>query len=172
MCGRMRDIRVRKYHNEKCGKGGFTLVELCVVLALLAILTTMIVSFSVMMSGFAAENKIEYEFLEDHAALKEKLCTWVAENDVSGSVFAINEGGILTVTRNGIEKSVSFADGDLSLAEEKIKGLDSIEGMSFTSNEKLIKCVTYRTDKNGQRVERSFVFSLRCGVIEEVAEGE
>jgi prepilin-type N-terminal cleavage/methylation domain-containing protein len=170
MCGKARDIKVQKSHNESCGKGGFTLVELCVVLALLAILTTMIVSFSVLMNGFVAENKAEYEFLEDHAMLKERLCTWVAENDVSGSVFAINESGMLTVTENGTERSVSFAGGVLSLDDEKIKGFDAIDGMSFTSNEKLIKCVTYRTEKGGQRVENSFVFSLRCGVIEEVAE--
>ena len=175
MCRKIRDIKVQKSHNARHGKSGFTLVELSIVLALLAILTTMFASFSVLMNGFAAENKAEYEFLEDHAILKERLCTWVAENDVSGSVFKANDDGTLTVTQNGDEtsaKSASFKDGVLTLGDEERKGLDTIDGMTFTSNEKLIKCVTYRIGKNGQKIESSFVFSLRCGQIEEVAKSE
>jgi prepilin-type N-terminal cleavage/methylation domain-containing protein len=180
MCKKIRDIRAQKSHNSKSGKSGFTLVELSVVLALLAILTTMIVSFSVLMHGFAAENSAEYQFLEDHAMLKEKLCTWAAENDVQGNVFTVTDGA-LTVTQNGTPKYVSFKDGVLTLGGEKREGLDAIDGMTFTTDTgtdesnaepKLIKCVTYRIGKNGQRVESSFVFSLRCGTIEEVATRE
>lgn len=172
MYGKIRNIKVQKPHNAKQGKSGFTLVELCVVLALLTILTTMTVSFSVLMNGFAAENKAEYEFLEDHAALKKKLCTWVAENDVTDSTFKVNEDGTLCVTENETERSVSFADGILSLGGEQKAGLDAIDGVIFTANDKLIKCVTYRIAKDGERIEHSFVFSLRCGVIEEVADEE
>jgi prepilin-type N-terminal cleavage/methylation domain-containing protein len=160
------NYQVSKSHNAKQGKSGFTLVELCVVLALLAILTTMTVSFSVLMNGFAAENKAEYEFLEDHAALKEKLCTWVAENDMSGNVFTVNTDETLTVTENGTEKNVSFADGVLTLGGEQKVAFDAIDGVIFASNDKLIKCVTYRIAENGERIEHSFVFSLRCGTIQ------
>lgn len=158
--------------NAKNGKGGFTLVELCVVLALLAILTTMTVSFSVLMNGFAAENKAEYEFLEDHATLKETLGVWTAENDVTGSVFKVNEDGTLTVTENGVEQNVSFADGVLTLGGEQKAGLDAIDGVTFTANDKLVKCVTYRIGKNGKSIESTFVFSLRCGTTMEVADEE
>ena len=166
MYGKIRNIKVQKSHNVKQGKSGFTLVELCVVLALLAILTTMTVSFSVLMNGFAAENKAEYEFLEDHAALKEKLCTWAAENDVTGNVFTVNTDETLTVTENGTEKNVSFADGVLTLGGEQKVAFDAIDGVIFASNDKLIKCVTYRIAENGERIEHSFVFSLRCGTIQ------
>ncbi len=172
MYRRTRIIKAQKLHKENHGKRGFTLVELCVVLALLAILTTMTVSFSVLMNGFAADNKAEYEFLEDHATLKEELCAWVAENDVSGSVFTVAKDGTLNVTENGTEKTVSFADGILTLGGEQKAGLDAIDGVTFTANAKLIKCVTYRIGKNGKSIESSFVFSLRCGTIEEVAENE
>lgn len=164
--------QVQKYHNAKHGRGGYTLVELCVVLALLAILTTMIVSFSVLMNGFAAENKAQYEFLEDHAALRRRLCAWAAENDVEGCVFTANDDGTLTVAANGTEKAVSFSDGILTLGEDQRSGLDAIEGVTFTSNGKLVKCTAYRKEKNGVRMESSFVFSLRCGVTEEAADEE
>ena len=172
MYGKTMTKQVQQPHNAKPGKSGFTLVELCIVLALLAILATMTVSFSVLMNGFAAENKAEYEFLEDHATLKETLGVWAAENDVTGSVFKVNEDGTLTVTENGVEQNVSFADGVLTLGGEQKAGLDAIDGVIFTANDKLIKCVTYRIAKDGERIEHSFVFSLRCGVIEEVADEE
>ncbi len=170
MCRKSRIMEVQKMHNARYGKGGFTLVELCVVLALLSILTTMIVSFSVLMNGFATQNRDEYEFLEDHATLKEELCMWMAESDVSDSVFSVGEDGTLTVRESGVEKSVSFSEGILSFGEKRKAGLDAIDGVTFTANDKLIKCVTHRITKNGKQIESSFVFSLRSGTIEEVAE--
>ena len=163
---------MQKPHNAKPGKSGFTLVELCVVLALLAILAAMIASFSVLMNGFVAENKAEYEFLEDHSTLKGVLEIWAAENDVTGSTFKVDEDGILSVTENGIEKNVSFSDGILALGGEQKAGFDTIDGVIFTANDKLIKCMTYRIEKDGARIERSFVFSLRCAVIEGGSENE
>ena len=62
-----------KTHNARHGKGGFTLVELCVVLALLAILAVGITSFSVLMNGFAADASEETAFWEENAALKERI---------------------------------------------------------------------------------------------------
>ena len=174
MCRKTRNNKAQKTHNAKCGKGGFTLVELCVVLALFAILVTMIVSFSVLMNGFASNNKADYEFLKDHARLKEKIGIWAAENDVSGCVFLVGADGTLTVTADGNEKSVSLSNGELSLGGEQISGFNTIDGITFTANDKLIKCVTYRIDKDGNRIESSFVFSLRSGTVdvEEVAGNE
>lgn len=160
---------VQKVYNTKRDKGGFTLVELIIVLALMAILTTMFISFSALMSGFTAENKAEYEFLEDHDALKEVLSAWVAENDAPDSVFSVAEDGTLTVTVNGVEKIVSFADGVLFLGEAQKDGYDAIDGVTFSANEKLIKCVIHRVGKNGKQTERSFVLFLRSGTITEVA---
>ena len=172
MCRKIRNTKAKKTYKVLHGKGGFTLVELCIVLALLAILTTMTVSFTVLMNGFAADNQVEYEFLEDHATLKEELSAWMAENDVSGSVFSVSEGGTLTVTADATEKAVSFNDGSLTLGGEQKSGLNAIDGITFTANDKLIKCVTYRIAKNGKRIESNFVFPLRCGTIGEVAENE
>lgn len=162
MCRKTRNIKVQKPHNSSLGKSGFTLVELSVVLALIAILTTMIASFSVLMNGFASESKTEYKFSEDHATLKDVFGIWIAENDAKGNVFAVGIDGTLTVAG----RSVSFSDGVLSLGEKQRSGLDSIDGVSFTTNGKLLKCVTYRIGKNGERTENSFVFSLRAADLD------
>lgn len=163
---------VQKAHNARCGKGGFTLVEISIVFALLGILTVMTVSFSILMNGFAADNSETYDFLEEHDTLKQAIGEWVEENDESGSVFSVNSDGILCLNENGEETLVSFSDGVLSLGEEQDSTLDAIDGVSFSCNDKLIKCVTYRVHENGKVTERSFVFSIRCGRIDVTNAGE
>ena len=63
----------RKQNSSRVGKSGFTLVELSVVLALMAILSVMTVSFSVLMNGLVSENMAQYDFLADCATLKKDL---------------------------------------------------------------------------------------------------
>lgn len=163
-------FKIQESHTAKRGKGGFTLVELSIVLALLAILMSMVVSFSVLMDGFTAQNRAEYGFLEDHAKLKETLCSWANENDVSGSVFTITDATTLTVvtvdeaTGNETRKSVSFDFNDentlvLSLGDEDVVLADT-DGVTFSTYGKLIKCVSCHGEQS-----RSFVFSLHNGTI-------
>ena len=84
MCKNMRILnKTPKTHNARHGKGGFTLVELCVVLALLAILAVGITSFSVLMNGFAADASEETAFWEENAALKSELRRWIAQENTS-----------------------------------------------------------------------------------------
>ena len=168
MCREIETANVQKSHNVTRGKCGFTLVELSVVLALLAILTTMIISFSVLMSGFAEGSKAEYAFLEDHAALKDALCSWVAENDEADSVFSITDNGVLTLANGMTGKVVLFRNGVLSMGAKQVANLGSIDSVVFTANDKLIKCVTSGIGMNGERIECSFVLFIRCGSIVEV----
>ena len=162
----MRNVKLQKSHNERNGKGGFTLVELSVVLALIAMLITATVSFSVLMNGYSTKNEAEYEFLEDHATVKNAVCTFASEYDVPGNVFTMKGDGTFAVNDNGTERNVSFSDGVLSLGGRRTEDLDGIDGISFTTNGNLIKCVTYNTGNDGVRNESSFVFSLRIATID------
>ncbi len=157
---------VRKMNKSACGKSGFTLVELSVVLALVAILTTMIVSFYVLMNGFASKSKAEYDFLENHAALKSAVTFWVAENDVTGAEFFVDADGTLTVTKNRDKVGFEFQDGVLSFDGKERAGLGAIDSVEFEQNGSLIKCIT----KNDSGLMSSFVFLLRSASIVEEAE--
>lgn len=162
MCGKTRNVKMQKHNNLKCGKSGFTLVELCIVMTLLAIVTAMIISFSLTMNKFSSQSKAEYDFLEEYSTLKEELCHWIAENDVSGAVFsttADDTGAKTKLTVNGGE--VIFAGGILRLGEKQTTEFEQIEKIVFKENGKLIKCSV--TSKAGK--VSSFVFSLRCGSI-------
>lgn len=161
MYGKTRNITA-KPNSVGCGKRGFTLVELSVVLALVVILTAMTVSFSVLMNGYAAESEAEYGYLEDHADLKDALCDWLAEMDTQGNSFSVS-ADYKTLTVDG--QDVTFSGGTLYLGVEKqLPGLENIDRVKFEISDdgKLIKCTTYRYGENGQEMVNSFVFARRC----------
>ena len=159
----IKNVKNQYRRHENASKKGFTLVELCVVLALIGIFFTMAASFSILMKNFVWETQIKYDFSKDSAVFKDALCKWIAENDVPTCVISTDENGMLAVSVDGEEKSVRFTDGVLSLGEEQEILLGSVSGITFTSRGKLIKCEVYGVGKNGERLENAFVFSLRSG---------
>lgn len=158
----------KKAHNTVSDKRGFTLVELTVVMALVAILMVMIVSFSTMMGDFAGAEESEYAFLEDVSALKETLSDWVAENDVEGNVFSVSDSGVLSF--NGSEVDVSGSN--LRYGGETMKGnLDEIASVYFETDTdtKVIKCTVTGTTSNNKI---SFVIALRSATVQQEVDDE
>lgn len=144
-------------------KRGFTLVELCVVMAVMAILATMIIAFSVLMKGYAEDSSAQNEFLKDVSDAEGAMVEWLSEEDELGARFAVQNGFLVV---NG--KAVLFSGGTLSLGEERVSELSDIDGISFLANDKLIKCTIFRV-VDDKREERSFVFYPRAA---EIAIGE
>lgn len=165
-----RNCKLQQSH-KKLGKRGYSLVELCIVLALIAVVATAVVSFYRLMSGTLNDTRSAYAYLEDHNALKKKFDEWAAEKDTPGSVFFVDKKGKLFVKENegANGQAVVFSNGRLVLGNDRSEsGFDQISGIYFEADETktMIKCVTYYEYKNGDRVEGQFVFSLRCGSIE------
>ena len=151
MYGKTRNVKMQKLNNSRCGKSGFTLVELSIVMTLLVIVTAMIVSFSVLMNKFSSQSKAEYDFLEEYATLKEELSTWIAENDISGAEFVITMNGqILSVDDHG--NQAYFANEVLTLGtpgEGHNTAFEQIKEIRFNKNDKLIKCSVTSQTRNG-----------------------
>ena len=141
----------KKAHNTVSDKRGFTLVELTVVMALVAILMVMIVSFSTMMGDFAGAEESEYAFLEDVSAIKETLSDWVAENDVEGNVFSVSASGVLSLNGSEVDETMK-------------ENLDEIDLVSFelSDTHNLIKCTA--TSSTSDSI--SFVIALRSAEIQ------
>ena len=161
----------KKSHNARCGKGGFTLVELCIVLALIAIMTGMTVTFSALVNKHANDSAIAYSFLEDSARLKDVLCDWTAEKDKSGASFVVTSDEKLALVDGAETIIVSFSDGVLSIGDKKFENLDAIQNVSFDSNEGLIRCIITRFEKNGKGSETRFVFAPRAAKIDGLTVG-
>lgn len=133
-----------KRNRAVCGKGGFTLAELCVVLALVAICSAMIVSFAAEMNKFSTSSQESYQFLEDSANLRDELSKWIAENDTAGEFSAANG----ELKKDGAK--LTFTGGE---------NLQTIGDIEFETNDSLIKCTISQKDGDGQA---QFVFALRC----------
>jgi len=153
--GRKRRINTLSEHNIAArGKGGFTLAELCIVLAIVAIVSAMIVSFSVSMGDFANSNAEEYDFLEDCAILEEALYKWIAEQDKPGANF----DEILP------KESIKVQNGTLKIDNNHaVNNLHTITEISFGINDakNLIKCTITPADSESEKV---LVFALRCAI--------
>lgn len=146
----------KKGRKVKNSKSGYTLVELCVVLLLLGILTTMIVTFSSLISTYSRDSRAEHEFFEDCAEIKVKITELVAENDLPGANFSITDDKLLI---GG--KAFVFSEGSLEFDENIcLENLNSIDEIKFYKNGKIIKCeIAGGTEEKPRKI--SFVFSLR-----------
>lgn len=169
----MKQPTLFKSNKARKRTGGFTIAELSVVMALIAIITAMTVSFTVVMNDVTAQNRTQYDFLQDCAVVEDELTDWVALNDVSGAVFTVGQEGVLTVVTSGETSTVSIAGSVLSMGSEQAHNLEQVHGVgtigkiTFSTNDynTLIKCVMTRIDNEAQSC--SFVFSLRIATIVE-----
>lgn len=146
-----------KNRNGIGGKRGFTLVELSVALALLAILTAMIVSFSVLVSGYAEDGRSVADRVEDCTQAKEAILSYVRARDVKDAYFTIAEGS-LSASSDG--SSVSFADGTLTLGGITLTGLDTLDSITFDQSGKIIR-VTLNPKEEENAEAFTFVLTLR-----------
>ena len=153
-------LNKKKWRKVKNSKSGYTLVELCIVLLLLGILTTMIVTFSSLISTYSKDSRAEHEFFEDCADIKAKITELAAENDLSEASFSINDGK-LSIS----DKAFAFFEGSLKLGEDIcLENLNSIYEIKFSGNGKIIKCEIKGGTEEKPR-ESSFVFSLRVAEV-------
>ena len=154
MCNCKKTDKITKNNHKKSGKSGFTLVELCIVLAIVAITSVMIVSFSVSMKEFTISNQEEYDFIEDCSAIRNEVYKWVAEND---GVNDVNKDFFTDLHDKDFGVT---SDGTLTLDENrKIENLDTIIAVNFEVQGDLVKCNIFRA---GSGDKKSYVFALRC----------
>ena len=66
---------------------GFTLVEITIVLAIAAIISVMIVSFSTLISAQVRKNNLRADFLESVITLRTDLQKQFADNNYDNSIF-------------------------------------------------------------------------------------
>ena len=126
-----------KLHNSAklLDKRGFTLVELSVAIFLVAIIATMIVSFSVLVSNNLNKSKAEYSFLEQCSSLKTTITNYTSEND-SFSLTTLKEQ--------------NFAES-----------YTEIESVEYSKYNSLLKCTAVSTDGKTQ----TFVIYLRTAEV-------
>ena len=145
------DIKMPKFNKKMCGKRGFTLAELCIVMALVVIVSIMIVSFSTLMGKHSTAAENQYDFLEEFALINEHFYKWAAEYDTVGNDFTVSDEKLV----------IKSSGGDVGYSHGAVGNFQNVKDVRFSSNDSLIKCTV--TSPDGQ--ESSFVFSPRCATV-------
>lgn len=126
------------------GKRGFTLVELCITLFLVVLLSAMTVTFSALISEQPESLQSDYTFMEQCSLLRADVTDWLYDNVTVDSGFAIY-GGTLSIGGNTYTQSYS-----------------EIRDVSFTANDagNMLKCTA--TSESG--AELTFVIAVRTAM--------
>lgn len=129
---------------------GFTIVELTVVLAVSAIVLTMIASFSALVSGQVKRNRLRTDFLSAVSDCKLALQTQCAELDGAGAEISV-EALIATIIDGEQEKVDSSIKCETDLYTCTIAPIEDYKYLKFTfTNEQL-------------KDEVSFILASHCG---------
>lgn len=125
-------------------KRGFTLVELCVTLFLIVLISSMTVTFSALISKQSESLQSDYTFMEQCSLLRADVTDWLYDNVTVDSGFAIY-GGTLSIGGNTYTQSYS-----------------EIRDVSFTANDagNMLKCTA--TSESG--AELTFVIAVRTAM--------
>ena len=92
---------------KKLNKRGFTLIELTMVMAISAIITTMIISFSTLISAQTKKNELRADFMQDVIDFRTDLQIAFAEIDNGGPYNFTVEGETIKIENTAFEFSLS-----------------------------------------------------------------
>ena len=134
----------------KKSKSGFTIAELCIVFALIAIVCVMVVFFSTYISKRVKLNNQHIALLRDVKSTETFVESWVADMRENGATFSIGGKSKISATANGETHELVLIDGKLvadffGQIEEKTLNLESFDSFTVTKEEKGEKVIFFVT---------------------------
>lgn len=138
----------RFFGQNRINKRAFTLMEMVVVLALLAILSVMVASFSGSMGRVAGNQEQQVAFLEGCTMARQDLDDWLCSVDATGGSIALSE--------------FTFTEGALAYGGTAIGTYRGVGSITFTRSEdgKMLRCLCSTEDQT-----YSFVLAPRCAEV-------
>ena len=134
--------RKRTIHNRR----GFTLVELTIVMAITAIISVMIVSFSTLISAQTRKNNLRADFLDSVITLRTDLQKEFAIIDNGETIEKLDEGRKIKIKNNELAPNVSE--------------YENIDSILFDVSNQIVK-VTVTNAKLGE--SQSFILISKVG---------
>lgn len=139
---------------------GSTLVELCLVIAISAVVFAMIASFAVLIQYRAVAAQEDYEAVNDVNLIRTAIFDWLKEYDSPNSTISTNGGSKLTIshtlshTLSGTTDFIEFENGWFKspTVYEKMPQIVSVK-FNARETDKMVDCyllkvtVTYTTSK-------------------------
>lgn len=100
----MKGIRIKQ-------KRGFTLSELCIVLALVAVVATIVTSFCLVVHQRSVISSARLNIVNEVNVVETFVERWVDKMSEKGATFSISEEGKLTATLEGVDYEATFSEG-------------------------------------------------------------
>ena len=153
-------------------KKGFTLAELSIVLALVAVISAVVVSFAIMMSERTKANQYKLNLIQELDFVETTIEGFVDSVGGANAVFDDSSSGVLSADVGGNTHSISFSvdSSVLTVSRPDISEysitLETINGLSFkvvsSANESLIMCTATYFDNNAL-IRQTFTVFSRVG---------
>ena len=109
-------------------KRGFTLSELCIVLALVAVVATIVTSFCLVVHQRSVISSARLNIVNEVNVVETFVERWVDKMSEKGATFSIAEDGTLTATLDGVDYEATFSEGVFNGAVPSGEN-----GMTFTT---------------------------------------
>ena len=149
-------------------KKGMTLAEICIVLAIVAVVSTIVVSFTIMVKQNISMSKSNVDAMSDIKVIESAVEGWVYQQEILGNDLSL-EGDFLKGKKGEEEYSLSFVDNTIKGTLPDGKGLEysanTIKSVKFELYDKkidtLIICTVNYYVSNGKELEvKSYVFCV------------
>ncbi len=138
---------------------GSTLIELIISMALIAIVSIMIVSFSAMTHSFAGDEQGKHSFIDECAEIRRDISDFLLEQDIAGNKMTLYEDSGL----NGVGDTLYWHSHPKKLGG---KVYENVSDVSFEiGSSKLLKCTVTCITEKGVEYKQTFVFALRCATF-------
>ena len=144
---------------KKTDKKGFTIAELCVVLAIVAIVSAMVVSFSVLLSARTRESSARLDAMNDLELVESAAEGWLSRMGLEGAVVSQNGSGLTATVTDGAGTSSTYTlsvygnmlTGTLPGNEVMTVVLEQVNDIDFTilQNAGDTLCICTVTDSEG-----------------------
>ena len=160
---------------------GFTLSELCIVLALVAIVSTIVISFCLIMNKRSAISRARLDIVNEVNAVETLIEKWVDNMSEQGAVFSKTEDGSLVATVNNADYGASFANGEFKASvpdgdNEMTFATTRIESIAFDLISKDGDTIFFCTatallpQVNGEAKEEKYTFCVNSRIGESFEE--
>ena len=117
-----------RHLNQK--KRGFTLSELAIVLAVLAIVTTMVVSFNTLMHHRRAVSQAKLDVMNDIKLAEVLIENFLEENEIEGRNIKNGDADVADTKITASEKNLEFSGHDLTVGTSKVT-LEKVTDITF-----------------------------------------
>lgn len=134
-------------------KSGFTVVELCIVIAVTGIIVALVVAFMTKYQASVYGLKDKDDHMQEISSAQTFISNWMSGYDSTAYTFSIDSEHQISVTKDGVKTTLVYNDGDLN--GTKFKTFSDLtfgyaqnkdgEGTEY-DNEKLIVCKIYGDD--------------------------